>query len=197
VEDDRSTAFPASAKTPGQRKSRTAYQRFSEQLDSYPWMEEYLELRQMELRGRKLDWRKAVYVAWASMPTPRRQPETQDELATQVLGLSSYRTISRWKKKYPELEELVAERQAAPLLKYRADVFEALGQVARMPDPKAHRDRKLFLEMSGDYSPRKAVEVTGEDGEAVQQVVAFDLSDIPTYILRRIANEDADTESTD
>lgn len=196
MEDDR-TAFPASEKTPGQRKSRTAYQRFSEQLESFPWMEEYLELRQMELRGRKLDWRKAVYVAWASMPTPRRQPETQDELATQVLGLSSYRTISRWKKKYPELEELVAERQAAPLLKYRADVFEALGQVARMPDPKAHRDRKLFLEMSGDYSPRKAVEVTGEDGEAVQQVVAFDLSDIPSDILRHIANGNADHEPED
>lgn len=197
MEDDRSTAFPANEKTPGQRKSRTAYQKFSDQLESFPWMEEYLELRQMELRGRKLDWRKAVYVAWASMPTPRRQPETQDELATQVLGLSSYRTISRWKKKYPELEELVAERQAAPLLKYRADVFEALGQVARMPDPKAHRDRKLFLEMSGDYSPRKAVEVTGEDGEAVQQVVAFDLSDIPSDILRHIANGNADHEPED
>lgn len=185
--DDPDTAFPASANTPGQRKSRTAYQRLRDRLQRYEWAADYLELR-----AEGWDWRKAVYIAWASQPKRTRLPETQKELATQVLGLRSAHTISKWKRKYPEIADAIMVRQAAPLLKYRADVFEALGQVASMVDPRAKPDRQLFLEMTGDYKPRQAVEL-GNDGDDELEV-KFDVSKLPTALLRAVA-DDSDAES--
>jgi hypothetical protein len=37
------------------------------------------------------------------------------------------------------------------MLKHRADVIEALINSAADPDYKSHQDRKLFLEITGDY----------------------------------------------
>jgi hypothetical protein len=181
--DDPRTAFPASASTPGQQASRTAYQRLKAQLGAYDWAEAYLALR-----AEGWDWRKAVFIAWASQPAATRLPETQKELATEVLGLKSAHTISKWKRKHPEIEAAIVEQQAAPLLKYRADVFEALGQVARMVDPRAKPDRQLFLEMTGDYKPRQAVEMANEDDEAFE--VKIDVSGLPIEVLRALADEE-------
>ncbi len=44
--------------------------------------------------------------------------------------------------------------QAAPLLRHRRDILDALIVSATDPDPKSHPDRKLALEMLGDYKPR-------------------------------------------
>jgi hypothetical protein len=153
----------------------------------YEWAADYLELR-----AAGWHWRKAVFIAWASMPKAKRIPETQKELATEVLGLKSAHTISKWKRKYPEIEDAIMERQAAPLLKYRADVFEALGQVAKMVDPRAKPDRQLFLEMTGDYKPRQAVDLGNEDDEAFE--VKFDVSGLPTEVLRNLADEEEPAE---
>ncbi len=180
---DDETAFPASEKTPGQRESRSAYQRLRTRLASYPWAEDYLELR-----AEGWDWRKAVFIAWASQPAGTRIPETQQALAVEVLGLKTAHTISKWKRKYPEIEDAVAERQAAPLLKYRADVFEALGRVASMVDPRAKPDRQLFLELTGDYKSRQALELGNENDEALE--VKFDVSGLPIEVLRAIALEE-------
>jgi sirohydrochlorin ferrochelatase len=80
-------------------------------------------------------------------------------LATGVLGLASDRVIRIWKQQHPEMEEMIATLQAAPLLRHRRDVFEALAASAATPDPRHHADRKLALEMLGDYRPRGDLDV--------------------------------------
>jgi len=184
--------FPANERTPGQAASRATYEKIAGKLRGYPWFADY-----ESLRAEGLDWRKAVYVAWMALPTGKRQPATQEALATEILGLRSAHTISAWKRKFPELDDMIAALQASPLLKYRAEVFEALGQVASMVDPRAHQDRKLFLEMSGDYKPKAAMEVGGDGGEPIQQVHRFDVSGLPLEVLRGLANAGDAATTTD
>jgi hypothetical protein len=153
--------FPASEATPGQAQSRRAYYDLLARLKTFAWWEDF-----EELVGRGWDWRKAVYIAWATVPAARRQPETQAELATQVLGMKSDRVISRWRKQQPEIDVEIARMQAAPLLRHRRAIYDALVAVAVDPDPKAHQDRKLALEMLGDYRPRSQAEVAVTEVDA-------------------------------
>ncbi|HLE03326.1 MAG TPA: hypothetical protein VI729_01765 [Anaerolineales bacterium] len=171
--EDPQTAFPAAVQTPGQRESREAYALLLKRKTKPAWWEDYLELR----RG-GLDWRKAAYVAWASSPTRGRWPKTIEQLAADVLGLRSDRTIRKWKENNPELEDMIATVQIAPMLRHRRDVIDALVAVAKRKDPEAHRDRKLFLEMTGDYKPRQVRELTGEGGGPIDFKETFgELSD--------------------
>lgn len=159
--DDQDTRFPASEETPGQAESRTAYQRFVEdRLGVCAWWDDYLVLR-----AEGWDWRKAVYIAWASSPVRGRWPPTQELLATEVLGLRSDRTIRKWREKFADIEARIVEMQAGPLMRWRRDAFEALIAVATTPEPGAHSDRKLFFEMTGDYRPRGTVALENEDGK--------------------------------
>ena len=135
-----------------------------EQADKCKWFETY-----QQLSGLQWPWRVACYVAWASSPKIQRWPKTQDELAIEVLGLTSDRVIAEWRKKNPEIDSTIALLQAAPMLAHRADVIEALVKSASDPDHRSHQDRKLFFEMTGDYTPRSRVDVrqsTDEDGLA-------------------------------
>ena len=171
--EDPQTAFPAAVQTPGQLESREAYALLLKRKTKPAWWEDYLELR----RG-GLDWRKAAYVAWASSPTRGRWPKTIEQLAADVLGLRSDRTIRKWKENNPELEDMIATVQIAPMLRHRRDVIDALVAVAKRKDPEAHRDRKLFLEMTGDYKPRQVRELTGEGGGPIDFKETFgELSD--------------------
>jgi|CXWL01.1.fsa_nt_gi hypothetical protein len=128
-------------------RSETARQVF-EGRDDLKWMEEYARLR-----DGGWDWRVAAYIAWASSPRSSRIPKTQDELAINHLGLTSDRAIATWRKKNPAIDEMIAMLQASPLWDYRAEVFSALTENAVKPDYKTHNDRKLFLELTGDYVP--------------------------------------------
>ena len=157
------TAFPATVQTPGQRESRESYALLLKRKTKPLWWEDYLELR-----ARGLDWRKAAYVAWASAPTYKRWPKTLEQLAGDVLGLRSDRTIRKWKENNPDLEEMIAAFQVAPMMKHRRDVIDALITVAKLKKPEGHRDRRLFLEMTGDYKPRGALALTGEDGGPIE-----------------------------
>lgn len=148
-EGDAGTLFPASEAVQGQRQSRRAYQAFLERMDDFGWGADYQRLIQ-----EGWDWRKAVYIAWEASPAMGRQPATQAELATQVLGLKSDRTIRTWRKRHPEIEQTIAALQAAPLLRHRREIFEALVLSATNPDARHHRDRRMALEMLGDYNPR-------------------------------------------
>jgi hypothetical protein len=112
------------------------------------WLEDYLEL----VRG-GWPWRVAAYIAWASSPRAGREPKTQDELARIHLGLTSDRAISTWRKRNPAIDEVVRMLQAGPLFKHRAEIFTALVAVAVKPEYKSHADRKLALELMGDYTP--------------------------------------------
>lgn len=167
-------AFPQPS---GSVKSREAYQRMAETATAAPWWGPYLGLRaeQDEETGKpRWNWREAVYIAWASLPKRKRWPGTQEELARQVLGLTNDRTIREWKAKRPEIQERIVRLTGESLMRHRADVIDALAQVAAMPDPKAHSDRRLFLEMTGDYKPRQGVEHSGPEGEAITIEVIYD-----------------------
>lgn len=153
------TDFPASVDTPGQTESRTAHAQLHEQGDRFPWWSDYLAIRQQFSHFR--NWRIYVYLAWASQPAVNRQPATETELAATVLGCTT-RSIRNWKQldfgDLPNVDNALVLLQAAPLLKHRREIFDALVEVAVMPYPKAHSDRKLALEMLGDYTPRSTVD---------------------------------------
>lgn len=107
------------------------------------------------LSAKGLPWRQAVYVAWASMPKEGRKPETQEELATQVLNLTSDRAISTWKKHNGALETMIFVMQSFELWEYRGDWFNNLikGMQKAGDDYKFFNHLKLFGEITGDYVP--------------------------------------------
>jgi hypothetical protein len=128
--------------------ARKALESLFGKLGSPRWLDEYMEL----VKG-GWHWRVAAYIAWASSPRANREPKTQDQLAKLHLGLSSDRVIATWRKRNPAIDEMVRVLQAAPLLKHRAEIFTALAAVAVKPEYKSHSDRKLALELMGDYVP--------------------------------------------
>ena len=190
-EDDESTVFPASEATPGQPESRTAYARLSEWIDGLgtednkaldlpkvlldhkpgtgileakpAWITEY-----QELIAEGWTWRKAAFIAWAASPTCGRWPDNQKELAIRVLGLKADRTIRKWRENDPRIDERIGRLQIEPLFQHRRDVLDALIDVAKLPDPKAHPDRRMFLEMTGDYKPKGQLALTNPAGGPVQ-----------------------------
>jgi len=141
------------------------------------WYRDYLQLRE-----HGWPWRVAAYIAWASSPKVKRQPETVADFATQVLGLRGPRVIYTWRQKYPSLDAVVAMMQAKPLFEHRRDVFDALVTMASSPDYKAFNDRKLFLEMTGDHVPRSKLDVA-RSGKA------NDLSELSDDELAEMAGE--------
>lgn len=110
------------------------------------WINEYFMLR-----DKGWPFRQAAYIAWASMPSDKRQPKTQQELAT-MLGLSSDRAISTWRKKNHAILEAIALMQSAPLWEHRSDAFKNLidGMNKSGDDYKFFNHLKLFLEVTGD-----------------------------------------------
>jgi len=138
------TAHPASEQTPGQNASRAARLMFLKRLDEFPWWREYVALR-----AEGWDWRKAAYIAWAASPARGRVPPTQEELAIDVLGMRSARTIRNWRKKYPEMDGRVSALLIEPLLAHRADVLAALVSSATDPAARSASDRRTFLQVVG------------------------------------------------
>jgi hypothetical protein len=138
---------------PEEQRVRSEVARKAFEDGSADWRDEY-----MRLRDAGWPWRVAAYIAWAASPKKTRKPSTLAELANQVLGLESERVIHIWRKKNPAIEETVAVMQSAPLFERRGDIYKALIEVATMPDYKGHQDRKLALELMGDYTPRSEVE---------------------------------------
>ena len=154
------TLFPASERVQGQAQSRKAYHEIAEHLKTQGWWSDYLLLRE-----RGWDWRKAIYIAWAASPAKGRIPATQEELAQNALGLTGDRVIRKWREADQTIDDTIAEFQAAPLMRHRRDIFDALIASASDPDPKSHADRKLALEMMGDYKPKQQTELVGKDGQ--------------------------------
>lgn len=142
---------------PGQAESRSALValRESSQAREQAW---WVDFEELLLQG--WEWRKAVLISWEASPIAARWPATQGELATQVLGLRGDRAIQKWRRNDPEIERAVAMAQAAPLLRHRREIYDALVAVAMMPAPGAFQDRRLALEMLGDYRPSGTIEGT-------------------------------------
>jgi hypothetical protein len=148
------------------------------------WADTYHQLLNANVRPRI-----AAYVAWATMPKKYRWPETQDKLATEVLGLTSDRAIATWRKKFPEIDMMISELQAEAMLEYRPGAFHALGQVASDPSYRANPDRKLFFEMTRDYTPRQKIE--GDEGKGVGHKLLDRLKKQPTAKLLELLGDDA------
>lgn len=135
------------------------------------WYEDYAEMTR-----RNIPWRVAVYIAWAASPITHRWPKTQDELARNVLGLTSDRVIATWRKKNPMIDEMVHVMAAQSLFKYRAAAFDALAQSASDPDYRHNPDRRLFFMMTNDYKD----ELTIHDKSG-------SVEDMPDDVLRELA----------
>jgi len=146
-------------------RSEAARKRFEDQGTS----EEY-----RMLRDEGWPWRQAAYIMWAAMPKPR-SPETQEQLAKEVLGLASDRAINMWRKKNPMIDDRVAMLQAKQLWEARPAILAALAENASKADYKTHNDRKLALEMLGDYQPSS--KLTAEMLKSVSTHSLDDLSD--------------------
>lgn len=128
----------------------------------------------------------ALYMAWKAHPKQVRKaaglPETLIDLCTQVLGLKSDAAVRKWRQKYdgrdekhPDMEARIHTLiRAGPLSHYRPQVIEALAMMASLPSPQTHSDRRLFLEMTGDYLPRQNVSLD------------VDLSSLPDEELEKL-----------
>jgi hypothetical protein len=163
------------------RFDEAAAQRQAQGVEIGDWTEQYFKLLDAGF-----PWRVACYIAWAASPKRNRWPKTQDELAHQVLGLTSDRVIGTWRKKNAAIDQTVSLLQAAPLLEHRADLFAALAVSASDPDHRHNPDRKLMAEMLGDYTPRQKVEV-GRSGEAVDLGTLSDAE--LDQLAKRVLNE--------
>lgn len=128
--------------------------------DAPSWAEQY-----HELMISNVPWKVAAFVAWSTVPKYRRWPRTQDELAQEVLGLTSDRQITEWRRKYPYIDQLIASLQTAALLDFIPGAIEASGKVASQPDTKATPERRLFYEATGIIT--KSSKVTIEDSELI------------------------------
>jgi hypothetical protein len=137
------------------------------------WFDDYLSLREAGW-----SWRVAAYIAWAASPVTQRNPKNQSELATDVLGLRSDRTIRKWKENNPAIEEAIAVAQASPLLKHRREIYTALTVSAMNSEAKHHSDRKLASVLLGDYVEKKDVHLSGK---------AKDLSELSDGELAELA----------
>jgi len=138
-----------------------------------PWMDDYFRLL-----AEGWDWRQAAYIVWACQPKGQRDPQTQQEFAVSI-GLTSDRTIRKWRDGNPAIEERIHELTASALMKARAEVFGALIEAATNPSPRACTDRKLFLELTGDYSRDQVVRI----GMALPN----DLAELSVEELRALA----------
>jgi hypothetical protein len=144
------------------------------------WMEEYLQLRTAGW-----PWRVAAYIAWAASPRIGRRPGSIDELAKNVLGLTGPRQIHHWRETNPAIDEVVGVLQAAPLMQHRRDVMDALSAAASDKDHRNNPDRKLYLEIIGDYVPKAKVDIS-RDAEDLSQYSDAELDLLARKAMKKI-----------
>lgn len=159
-----------------------------ESREDVPWLSDHFMLR-----DKGWPFRQAAYIAWASTPSDQREPKTQQELAA-LLGLSSDRAISTWRKKNPAILETIALMQSAALWSHRSDAFSNLikGMKQAGADYKFFNHLKLYLEMTGDYVPTSKFMA---DLKKKLSTDPSDLSDDEIAVLAR-AYEDFQSKQT-
>jgi hypothetical protein len=169
--------------------ARTAFETLigaaDDKAEGYEWYQQYKRLAR-----HRVPWRVAVYVAWASVPKAKRVPKTQEALARDVLGLTSDRVLISLRQKYPEIDLLIAQLQSNELFEHRAEIFEALIESASSPNYKSHQDRKIALEMMGDYNQRIQVDDRRDPTNK-------DLKHVPESELRKWADDVQDDDPLD
>ena len=161
-----------------QLKSAEARKIFEAADEIPPWMDDYWRLT---AKGWK--WRHAIYIIWAAMPTDERQPKNQGDLAIEVLGLTSDRQIREWKDNKtlgPAMDLEITQLRRSILQKGLSDVYQALFEAASKPSGRTHSDRKLYLEMAGEYVPKQRL-LLGRD-------IPDDMSELAEEDLRALAS---------
>jgi len=135
------------------------------------------------LRDEGWPWRQATYIAWMATPKPRK-PETQEQLAKEVLGLSSDRAINTWIKKNPMIVERIASLQSSSFFDWRANHIHALNVGASKggEDYKFFNHLKLALEIDGIYIPTNKL-----TAEFTKRIGTGDLSGMTDQQLAELA----------
>ena len=141
------------------RKISEAARRIFEGGELPKWYADYHSLIEQ-----RWPWRVAAYMAWSSSPKTMRKPETLQKLATDVLGLAGPRVIYTWRRRHKTLDETISMLQTTALWEHRQDVVQAMISSAT-GDYKGYHDRRLFFEMTGDYTPKSKMEI-GKAGKA-------------------------------
>ena len=76
-------------------------------------------------------------------------------------------SVSHWKhdERFQALMERATQKDISIITAERDAILQALVDVAKRADPKAHQDRKLCLEIEGTYQEKK------EEGTKFQQLI--------------------------
>jgi hypothetical protein len=154
------------------------------------WFAQYLDLAKAGFK-----WRVAAYIAWASSPKINRWPKTQAMFAKEILGLTSDRVIIEWRQKNSSIDSTIGQLQSQPLFEHRADIFDALIQSASNANYKNHQDRKLALEILGDYSPKIKVEDGREKGKGEDDYSSLSDEELQRRIAMAEALKDRELDS--
>lgn len=143
------------------------------------WMDLYKRLIEVGWK-----WRVAVYIAWAAQPKKYRQPETQEELAVQCLGLTSDRAIATWRKKNESIDETISMLQGSIIFDGLPDALSAMVEVASEANYKGNADRRLMFEMAKIYTPSS--KITAEMAKKLVNANPEDYDEQSDDELRRI-----------
>lgn len=189
MENSEIAGFTAPFNVPGQAESRAskrALDSWVDEMSTKPaWYELYhtLMTERDELGKARWDWRKALYIAWASLPVRLREPRTQEELAVNYLGLTNDRTIRDWKAKDEEIKDRIADGPKRMLLDRMADIMDASILVATDPTPQATPERRMLLEIAGIYKPKEGREISGPEGGPMETriEIAYEAADNTGY----------------
>jgi len=181
IEGQEAVTLEPGSLVPGQVEAARGKRYFFEYLaERFPNVEDVYRLMQ-----NGWDWRKSVYITWLATPKQHRQPQTQAELATEYLNLTSDRTLRNWRKnrQWPIDEtarQLVMNRASSPAPDRLADVIAAMYDTASMRGRNGTADRKMILQM---------LRLIGGDGEQVAERNEFEQYD-DTELNNEIARLD-------
>ena len=95
--------------------------------------------------------------------------------------MTSDRVISEWKSSNPAMITRVKALTISALEKARASIIEALIASATNANPRNHADRKLALEMTGDYTKRHEVGVGVIDLEQASAEELASMAQLPEW----------------
>lgn len=136
-------------------------------------------------------WQVALFIAWMCTPKKQRVPESLEKLA-ELLGLGSAAAFRKWRERDPGIDERIRKLPKELLAGHLPDVYDALVEVAKMPDPKANADRKLFFVLTGELDEKMGLVVVGPNEGPVDVKVKHvlgELSDEELEALDRIAQK--------
>ncbi len=128
-----------------------------------------------DLVAEGMQWRKAAYIAWAIIPKERR-PGTEQAFAVDELGLTSARRIREWKADEGFIN-FIRQMARETLASARLDIWRALTEAASDPNPRNHADRKMALQVLGDY----------QDNIHIGPITEDDIDEVPTEDLKALA----------